>query len=214
MESFLGIDITTFIQATGLLGIIAIVFAESGLLLGFFLPGDSLLFTAGFLASQGTFSILLLMTGCMMAAIIGDNVGYGFGYRMGKKIFKREDSFFFHKNHLYRAKRFYEHYGANTIVFARFIPVIRTFAPMVAGAGEMDYRTFLFYNILGGTLWAGGMSGLGYVLGSVIPHVDRYIFSLVIFITLLSFLPPLIHIFKDKKSRQAIGQWMKKWFTR
>ena len=214
MESFLGININVFLQTTGLVGVIAVIFAESGLLIGFFLPGDSLLFTAGFLASQHVFSITLLVVGCIIAAIVGDNVGYVFGNRVGKKIFTRDDSFFFRKQHLARAKIFYETYGPKTIVLSRFIPVIRTFAPIVAGAGEMNYRTFLLYNAMGGALWAGGMTMLGYALGSLIPNVDRYLLPLVILIALLSFLPPLISVLKNKNNRQAIWTWMKGFIRR
>ena len=210
MESILGLNLDTFLQTTGLVGIIGAVFAELGLFIGFFLPGDSLLFTAGFLASQHVFSIALLMIGCTAAAILGDNVGYAFGLRVGKRIFAREQSLFFRKAHLERAKIFYEKYGASTIVLARFIPVVRSFAPIVAGAGEMNYRTFVFYNIIGGTLWAVGLTGLGYVLGSVIPNVDHYLLPLVIAIIILSFVPPVIHVLKDKDDRRAIRAWIKK----
>ena len=210
MESILGLNLNTFLQTTGLVGIIGAVFAESGLFIGFFLPGDSLLFTAGFLASQHVFSIVLLMIGCTAAAILGDNVGYAFGLRVGKRIFTREQSLFFRKAHLERAKIFYEKYGASTIVLARFIPVVRSFAPIVAGAGEMNYRTFVFYNIIGGAAWAIGLTGLGYVLGSVIPNVDHYLFPLIIAIIILSFLPPVIHVLKDKDDRRAIRAWIKK----
>ncbi len=212
MESFLGINITAFLQTTGLLGVIAIVFAESGLFIGFFLPGDSLLFTAGFLASQHVFSIWLLMIGCAVAAIVGDSTGYAFGNRVGKKIFTRDDSFFFRKDHLYRAKVFYEHYGAKTIVFARFVPVVRTFAPIVAGAGEMDYGTFLFYNVLGGCVWAIGATGLGYVLGSIVPNIDHYFFPILLFVIILSFLPPVIHVLRNKDERRMVWDWMKRLF--
>ena len=209
MEYFLGININGFVQAIGLLGVIAVIFAESGLFIGFFLPGDSLLFTAGFLASQHVFSIYFLIVGCTVAAITGDSVGYAFGNRVGKKIFTRDDSFFFRRNHLMRAKIFYEKYGAKTIVLSRFIPVIRTFAPIVAGAGEMNYRTFLFYNVMGGTLWAGGMTSLGYALGSLVPNVDHYLVPLVLAIALLSFFPPVISVLRDKNDRHAIGKWIK-----
>ena len=198
MESILGLNLNTFLQTTGLLGVIGAVFAESGLFIGFFLPGDSLLFTAGFLASQHVFSIALLMIGCTIAAILGDNVGYAFGVRVGKRIFVREQSLFFRRAHLERAKIFYEKYGASTIVLARFIPVVRSFAPIVAGASEMNYRTFVLFNIVGGTLWAVGLTGLGYILGSVIPNVDHYLLPLVAGIIVLSLVPPIIHIWRER----------------
>lgn len=200
-------------RATGLLGVFAIVFAESGLFIGFFLPGDSLLFTAGFLASQGVFSLVSLMAGCFVAAVAGDNVGYAFGLRTGKRIFTRETSFLFHRDHIMRAKVFYEAHGPKTIILARFIPVVRTFAPIVAGVGEMNYRIFLFYNIIGGALWSLGLTGLGYFLGSVIPNIDQYLIPLVGLIIFVSILPPLVHILKNKEHRASMRRWIKKIFT-
>ncbi len=141
---------------------------------------------------------MLLVIGCIVAAITGDNVGYAFGNRLGKKIFTRDHSFFFRKEHLEYARIFYEKHGAATIVLARFTPVIRSFAPIVAGAADMDYKKFLFYNIVGGILWAGGLTGLGYTLGSLIPNVDRYLFPLVAGVIILSFLPPVIHVLRDR----------------
>lgn len=194
MESIFGITISTFVQTTGLMGVIAVIFAESGLLIGFFLPGDSLLFTAGFLASQGFFPLVLLMIGCFVAAVVGDNVGYAFGAHTGKKIFTRDRSFFFHKDHIERARLFYEQHGPKTIILARFIPIVRTFAPIVAGVGQMNYRLFLLYNIVGGALWSFGLVGLGYILGSTIPHVDQYLTPIILLIVVISFLPAIIHV--------------------
>lgn len=179
-----------FLVATfGLVGVFAIVFAESGLFFGFFLPGDSLLFTAGLLASQGYFSVVLLWLGCMVCAILGDSVGYAFGKKVGPKIFFREDSFFFHKKHIERTRAFYETHGKKTIVLARFVPIVRTFAPILAGVGQMDYRTFLSYNIIGGVLWSTLLVFLGWGLGSAIPSIDRYLLPIVLAIILISFLP-------------------------
>lgn len=204
MEYLLGIDLITFIKAVGYLGIFGIIFAESGLFLGFFLPGDSLLFTAGFLASQGFFNILLLMALCFLGAVLGDSFGYAFGRKTGPAIFSREDSLFFHKRHLERAKVFYEKHGGKTIILARFMPIVRTFAPILAGVGEMRYRTFLSYNVIGGVIWGIGMPFLGYFLGNVIPDVDKYIVPMVMAIIILSFLPPVIHVLRDKEHREEI----------
>lgn len=212
MEYILGIDLITFIKAVGYLGIFGIVFAESGLFLGFFLPGDSLLFTAGFLASQGFFNIVILAVLCFVGAVLGDSFGYAFGRRTGPAIFKREDSLLFHKRHLERAKVFYEKYGGKTIIIARFMPIVRTFAPILAGIGDMRYRTFLFYNVIGGVVWGIGMPFLGYFLGSVIPNVDKYIVPMIIAIIIISFLPPVIHILKDKEHREEIVGIIKKYF--
>lgn len=180
-----------------------IVFAESGFFIGFFLPGDSLLVTAGFLAAQGIFSFPLLAIGCTLAAIAGDTVGYTLGNRVGKNIFTRNHSFLFRKAHLERAKLFYEKYGSKTIVISRFLPVIRSLAPIVAGAADMNYRTFLLYNIMGGILWAVGLTGLGYTLGSLIPNVDRYLLPLIGVVIFLSFIPPIIHFIRERRNHDA-----------
>ena len=193
----LHLDLPKIIEAIGYVGIFAIVFAESGLLIGIFFPGDSLLFTAGFLASAGIFNLPALSLVCFTAAVLGDNVGYVFGKKAGPAIFKRENSFWFHKKHLEKARRFYEKHGGKTIVLARFLPVVRTFVPILAGAGAMSYRKFLFYNIFGGLLWAVGLTTLGYYLGSFIPDVDKYLLPIVLLIILLSVLPTAIHMLKE-----------------
>ncbi|MEK7193435.1 MAG: VTT domain-containing protein [Patescibacteria group bacterium] len=203
-------DLVSLIKAIGYAGIFGIVFAESGLFFGFFLPGDSLLFTAGFLASQGFFDITILAFTAFFAAVLGDSVGYAFGYRVGPKIFTREDSLFFHKDHLERARVFYERHGGKTIVIARFMPFVRTFAPIVAGVGKMRYGTFLFYNIFGGIIWGIGITSLGYYLGNTIPNVDRYIIPIVLLIIFSSVLPPLYHLMKDKQQRKRIMDYFRK----
>lgn len=207
-------DLITLLPAIGYLGIFAIVFAESGLLFGFFLPGDSLLFTAGFLASIGVFDIKLLALGCFIGAIAGDSIGYAFGHKVGKKLFRREDSLFFHKANLQKAEAFYEKHGKKTIVLARFIPIIRTFAPIVAGIGSMKYPTFALYNVIGGALWAMGLTVGGYFLGSSIPGIDRYILPIVTLIVFLSILPVLSHLTKDKNSRKHLVNSLKKLLKR
>ncbi len=190
-------DLVTLIKTAGYLGVFGMVFAESGLFFGFFFPGDSLLFTAGFLASQDFLNIWVLMLGSFVCAVAGDSVGYAFGRRVGPKIFSREDSRFFHKDHVKKAQAFYERHGKKTIVLARFMPIVRTFAPIVAGVGLMHYRTFLIYNIVGGALWSLGLTGLGYFLGSTIPDVDRYLLPIIALIIFLSILPGLIHFARD-----------------
>lgn len=204
-------DLISFIKAAGYLGITSIVFAESGLLIGFFLPGDSLLFTAGFLASQGFLDIYILCPLLFIAAVVGDSVGYTFGYRLGPKIFKKEDSIFFDKENITRAQVFFEKYGGKTIILARFIPVVRTFAPILAGVGKMRYSTFIVYNLIGGLLWAVGLLGLGYFLGNVIPNVDRYLLPIILIIIFISILPNIIHLIKNKAMREAL---LKKIFRR
>lgn len=191
-------SLETILPIIGYLGIMAIIFAESGLLIGFFLPGDSLLFTAGLLASQGVFDIRLLILLCFGAAVIGDSVGYWFGHRLGRRIFQRENSRFFHNHNLERAERFYEKHGGKTIILARFMPVIRTFAPILAGVGVMQYKKFLLYNITGGALWAIGIPLAGYFLGNAIPGIDQYLIPIIVGIVLLSLLPGIAHTFKKR----------------
>lgn len=193
------LDPTIIIKTLGLLGIVFIVFAESGLFFGFFFPGDSLLFTAGFLASQGVMSIFWLLIFCFIAAVLGDNVGYTFGKKTGPLIFNKEDSIFFQKKHVEKAQMFYDKYGKKTIVIARFIPIVRTFAPIVAGVANMDYKVFFYYNLLGGFIWTWGMLLLGYLLGKTIPNAGSYLTPIIILIVLLSFIPPIIDLFKKKK---------------
>lgn len=193
-------DLVTIIQAAGYTGLFAIVFAESGLFFGFFLPGDSLLFTAGFLASQDFFNVWALLGITFSAAVLGDSVGYWFGAKVGPKIFRKTDSFFFHKDHLDRANKFYKLHGRKTIILARFMPVIRTFAPIVAGVGKMKYTTFLAYNLVGAGIWAIGLTLVGYFLGSVIPDVDRYLLPIVIGIIVVSLLPGTIHLLKERRA--------------
>lgn len=196
METLLGWDLALLIKAVGYIGLFAIVFAESGLFIGFFLPGDSLLFTAGFLASEGFLNIWILAPLVFGAAILGDNVGYAFGKKVGPAIFKKEESLVFRKDHLERARIFYETHGGRTLVLARFLPVIRTFAPILAGVGQMRYGTFVFYNIAGAALWSLGLSMLGYYLGNVFPDIDRYLIPIIIGIIALSALPVIIKLIR------------------
>lgn len=183
------LDPIILIKAVGVIGIILIVFAETGLFFGFFLPGDSLLFTAGIFASQGFFSIEVLLIGCIVAAILGDTVGYWSGKKYGRRLFDKDEGFFFKRKRLYDAEIFYEKHGKSTIIIARFVPVIRTFAPIVAGIGQMNYRTFISYNIFGGVFWVTALLLLGYFLGGLIPNPDKYIIPIAFVIIILSFLP-------------------------
>jgi membrane-associated protein len=194
MTSFL--DPHFLINTFGLVGVIAIVFAESGLFFGFFFPGDSLLFTAGLLASQGFLNPAILFLGVIAAAILGDNVGYTFGRKVGPAIFTKENSLFFNKKYIERARTFYEKYGNKTIVLARFVPIVRTFAPIVAGVGSMNYKKFFTYNCLGGILWSILLLGLGFTLGKTVPGIDKYLLPIVIFIIVASFLPGVYHLIK------------------
>ena len=186
------------IAAVGIVGVIAVVFAETGLFFGFFFPGDSLLFTAGFLASQHQLSFAWLLVGAFVAAVIGDSVGYAFGKKVGPALFVKENSVFFDKKHITRAQHFYEKHGKKTIILARFIPVVRTFAPIVAGIGNMTYRTFISFNVIGGFLWTWAMLWLGYGFGSIIPDPDKYVIPAVIVIIIISVLPAVREILKKR----------------
>ena len=193
----MGIDLVKLIQTVGYVGLFFIVFAESGLFFGFFLPGDSLLLTAGLLAAHGDLSLPVLVIMLPVAAILGDNVGYWFGKRVGPPIFRREKSLLFRPKNLLAAKAFYEKHGGKTIVLARFMPFIRTFAPIVAGAAEMHYPHFVTYNILGGLLWAAGVTSAGYLVGESIPGIDRYFLLIVAVVIVVSALPAMIHMWKE-----------------
>jgi membrane-associated protein len=173
----------------GYVVLVAIVFTETGLLIGFFLPGDSLLITAGLVAAAGGLDIWLLNVLLMVAAIVGDSVGYAIGYRTGPRIFRKEESRWFSRKHLLRTREFYERHGGKTIVLARFIPIIRTFAPVVAGVGQMEYRRFLAYNVFGGIGWVASLTWAGYLLGSTIPDIDRHIHVVVGVVIVLSVIP-------------------------
>ena len=192
-------NLTELVTTIGYLGVFSVVFAESGLFFGFFLPGDSLLVTAGLLAQQGYFNILYFLLLLPIAAILGDSVGYWTGKLAGPKIFT-QDRKLLNKRHLDEAHHFYEKYGGKTIILARFIPIIRTFAPIVAGAAYMDYREFLTYNVVGGILWTMSMVLLGYFLGQIIPDSEKYVLLIIAVIIVLSLLPPLIERFRQKRS--------------
>ena len=170
----------------------AVIFAETGLLIGFFLPGDSLLVSAGLLASQGMLNVYLMGVILSIAAVVGDSTGYGIGKATGPRIFTREQSLLFNRKHLERAHAFYEKYGGKTIVLARFMPIIRTFAPVVAGVGAMRYRTFLAYNVVGGLAWVWGMLFIGYGLGRYIPGIAGRIDLVIVVVIFLSILPGII----------------------
>ena len=198
------LDLAELIRTVGYLGVFGIVFLESGMLVGFFFPGDSLLFTAGFLASQGFLDIKILIAGCFISAVAGDSTGYYIGKKLGPKIFTKENSIFFHKKHLERAQKFYDKHGGKTIILARFIPVIRAFVPVVAGVGTMNYKKFVFYNFFGAVIWAIGVTLAGFYLGSLIPDVDKYLLPIVGLIIIASVLPALHHVLMDAEIRASL----------
>ncbi len=193
-------SLDALIQWGGYLLLVAIVFAETGLLIGCFLPGDSLLITAGLLAAAGHLNIWWINALLIAAAIIGDSVGYAIGARLGPHIFTREKSLLFNPQHVVRTRRFYEKYGPKTIVIARFVPIIRTFAPVLAGVGVMEYRRFLTYNVVGGIGWVASMSWAGYLLGQAVPNISKHMHVLVIVIIVLSCIPIAVEVYRERRT--------------
>jgi len=181
-------DPATIIKTVGLIGIFLIIFAESGLFFGFFLPGDSLLFIAGIFASQGIFNIYVLIIGCILFAILGDSVGYFTGKKFGRRFFET-DGRFFKRKYMTQTEHFYEKHGKYTLIIARFVPIVRTFAPIAAGLGNMKYKSFIVYNVIGGILWVVSLISLGYLLGGLITNIDKYILPIILIIIAISLLP-------------------------
>ena len=197
------LDPESLIRTFGTLGLFLIVFAESGLLVGFFLPGDSLLLTAGLLASQGVLNFPVILVGCFVAAVVGDQVGYAFGARVGPALFRRPNSRFFKRSHLERAHRYFEEQGPKTVVLARFVPIVRTFTPVLAGVSQMRYRQFVTYNVVGGLLWAVGVTTVGYLLGDAVPDIDKYIVPIVAVILVASVVPIGREVLRLRKEGSA-----------
>ena len=201
------LDLKELIRGVGYWGLFGIVFAESGLYFGFFLPGDSLLFTAGLLASPSlqdrqVFELPLLIVLLSVAAIAGDSVGYWSGQKFGRKLFQREDSVWFHRRHLDRAHDFYERHGGKAIILARYLPVVRTFVPIVAGMALMSYPKFLFYNVIGGLTWVISMTAGGFFFGSLLPpdEVDKYLLPALAIIIAVSIAPTAVHLYRERRS--------------
>jgi len=192
-------NLPELVQWAGLFGIAAIIFSETGLLVGVFLPGDSLLVTAGLFAAKGFLNIYALLPVLLAAAICGNSAGYFIGRTTGPRIFRRENSLFFNKKHAIRAHEFYEKYGRKTIVLAQFMPVIRTFAPVIAGVGGMRFRQFIAFNIIGAISWIGSMLGIGYFLGNTIPGIDQHIEIVVAIVIFISILPGLISALRARR---------------
>jgi membrane-associated protein len=194
-------DVEALVRVGGLIGLTAIVFCETGLLIGFFLPGDSLLVTAGLFAARGDLHVGWLLISLSLAAILGDTLGYNIGARAGPKLFNRPDSWLFNRKHLLTTKDFYERHGPFTIVIARFVPIIRTFAPVVAGVGAMAYKRFVVYNVVGGIGWVLSMILGGYFLGQLVPNIHKNIDKVILVVIFLSLLPIFIKYFKDRNKR-------------
>ncbi len=198
-------DLPALVQWAGYVGLTLIIFAETGLLAGFFLPGDSLLVTAGLLAADPAFGLNVWLLGAILsvAAVAGDSVGYAFGKATGPRIFTRDDSLFFHRKHLLTAQAFYERHGGKAVVLARFMPIARTFAPVVAGVGRMRYGAFVTYNIVGGVLWIWSMLLTGYVLARTVPGVARHVEKVILLVIFLSILPGIIAWWREHRAAPA-----------
>ena len=199
MPFFPHFELTSLVQLIGYPGIAAIIFTETGLFFGFFLPGASLLFTAGIVSAFGFFNIWLLLLIVIIAAILGDNVGYLFGAKVGMRLFSRPDSHFFKQKHVDQTRIYFEKYGTRTILLARFVPIVRTFAPILAGVGGMNYRIFFIYNVLGAFLWAGGITFAGYLIGYKIPNAEGYLTPILLGIIALTFIPLIVHWWRREK---------------
>lgn len=198
-------DILAMIKAIGYFGVWGIVFAESGIIFAFFLPGDSLLFTAGVLSAQGTLNIVTLATGCFAAAVTGNMLGYEVGRRVGLRLFKNGDTRFLKKRHLEMTQSFFDKHGRMAIILARFLPIIRTFMPFLAGVAQVPYRLFFAYTVIGALAWAVGLTMLGYFLGELIPadKLDRYLIPIILAIIVASIAPSLWHIRQEMKAHKA-----------
>ena len=199
-------NVPELIRLVGFYGLIVIVFAETGLLVGFFLPGDSLLITAGLFAARGDFDYAMLLLALIPAAIIGNATGYYIGHRTGMTLYTRPDSLLFRREHLQMTREYYEKHGGKTIILAQFIPILRTFAPVVAGVGEMGYRQFATYNVVGAILWVGSMLTAGYMLGNAIPNIESRIHYVVAVVIFISLLPPGIALLKARLRKKAAAQ--------
>jgi len=187
----------------GYVVLMVIVFTETGLLVGFFLPGDSLLITAGLVAATGYLNIWWLNGLLILAAVAGDSVGYAIGRRLGPRLFTRPKSLLFNPRHVERTRAFYARHGAKTIVIARFVPIVRTFAPVVAGVGQMEYRQFVFYNVAGGVGWVTSMTWAGYLLGQVVPNIGERIHIVVAVVIVLSVIPIVVELVRERRRRSA-----------
>ena len=199
-------NVPELIRLVGFYGLILIVFAETGLLVGFFLPGDSLLITAGLFAARGDFDYAMLLLALIPAAIVGNATGYYIGHRTGMTLYSRPDSLLFRREHLQMTREYYEKHGGKTIILAQFIPILRTFAPVVAGVGEMGYRQFATYNVVGAILWVGSMLTAGYMLGNAIPNIESRIHYVVAVVIFISLLPPGIALLKARLRKKAAAQ--------
>ncbi|MCK9393888.1 MAG: DedA family protein [Candidatus Paceibacterota bacterium] len=198
------LDPVVIIESAGYVGLALVIFSETGILLGFFLPGDSLLFTAGFLASTGFLNLETVIIVSFFAAVIGDGFGYYLGKKFGPRIFTKTNSFWLDKKHIERTEKYFKKYGGETIILARFLPIIRTIAPVMAGVGRIGYKKFFIYNIFGGLIWTISLPYMGYYFGKIIPDADKIILPVVVVIIVVSLFPAFFTVLRDKERRQII----------
>lgn len=198
-------DVKGLVMWAGYVGLVAIVFAETGLLVGFFLPGDSLLVTAGLFAATGNLDIIFLNLLLIPSAILGNIAGYWIGHKSGPRLFKKEQSLLFRKDYLIKTKVFYEKHGASTMIITRFMPILRTFAPIVAGIGGMDYKKFMLYNVIGAVTWVLSLTLVGFYLGRLIPGIENHIEKVIIIVVFLSLLPAIIKFLKHRLQKRKIS---------
>ncbi len=194
-------DVEGLIRWGGTALVCLIVFVETGLFVGFFLPGDSLLVTAGVFAAAGHLDLAALLTLVSLCAFAGDQLGYLIGHHAGEALYRRDDSFLFRKKHLQRAHDFYDRYGGKTVILARYVPIVRTFAPAVAGAAAMPYRRYVSYSVIGGPLWVGSMALTGYFLGSAVPDINQNIHLVIIAVVFISFLPAIFEVLRHRRRK-------------
>lgn len=203
-------DVTHLIQTGGLLLIALIIFGESGMMVGFFFPGDTLLFSAGILAASGQPNIIEVLCAISAAAILGDNVGYHIGHRLGGRLFRKPDSLIFRKEYINKAETFYEKHGSKTMLVSHFVPIVRAFVPVTAGAAKMPYRQFVFYDAIGSISWTLSITLLGYFVGSRIPGIENYIEPVLLLVILAAFVPTIWHASHDPKIRAAVAKRFKR----
>ena len=203
-------DVTHIVQTGGLLLIALIIFAESGMMVGFFFPGDTLLLSAGILAAAGQLSVVWAIIVIAIAAIAGDNTGYHIGRKLGPRLFQKEDSIIFRHDYIMKAEWFYEKYGTKTMLLAHFVPVVRSFAPVTAGAGKMDYKQFVIFDAIGDIVWAISVTLFGYFVGSKVPGIQKYVDPILVGIVLVTLVPTIYHALKDPKIRAKLFRRSKK----
>lgn len=203
LDQILHFNLTEWVSTIGTIGVLLVIFCETGLFVGCFFPGDSLLFTAGMLATRGVIHLGLLIPLAIIAAILGYMCGYGFGAKLGHWLVKRPDGFFFKKKYVQQAHAFYDKHGGMAMVLCRLVPIVRTFCPIVAGMGEMRFSRYMLFNVIGALIWVPALTLLGYFIGNLFPNARHFILPMVLVIIVLSVLPGVIHLYKQRRVRMT-----------